>query len=314
MKKLLFLPLLAWGIVMASSFSLDEIVSVNCTVAPQAPSFLKASDDVKPAYYSWLPEKEPENVVIFYHGGGAWSGAGYFYLAQETCKQFGIGMYLVDIRGHGNSEGIRGDAPATEQVWQDIASTISFVKNQHPNAKLFLGGHSSGAGLVLNYASWQKQSDDISGYVLLAPYLGARSGTNNPQAESFVNNVNLFAIIVSAITSGWLCAHRQAFTFNYPESLYESDNKMVRAYTCAMAHAVSPNNPKTIFENLTKPCALFIGANDEQFLPDEVSKYVDFMTHFKDESFAEIVTGVKHLSILCTGHEMIGQAIEQFNF
>lgn len=296
---------------MASSFSLDEMISINSTIPSQKPSFLEVSDGINLAYYPWIPKQEPDNVVIFYHGGGAWSGAGYFYLAQETCKQSAIGMYLIDIRGHGHSEGSRGDAPATERVWQDVAETISFIKTKHPQAKLFLGGHSSGAGLVLNYASWQKQPDDISGYILLAPYLGARSGTNNPKAESFVNNVNLFAIIVSAVTGGWLCSHRQAFTFNYPEELYKSDKNMVRAYTCAMAHAVSPNNSKEVFAQLTKPCALFIGANDEQFLPSEVANHINSMKHYKEQSFAEVVPNVKHLSILCTDHKLIGQAIKQ---
>merc|ERR1739848_309117 len=112
-------------------------------------------------------------ALLFYHGGGAHSGGGYQHLARGLANNFGMSVYLPDIRGHGASGGPRGDAPSKNQVWKDIDVALEFVSKRElqkfpgSTRRLFLGGHSSGGGLVVNYAT--KHSDnstvDVEGYV-----------------------------------------------------------------------------------------------------------------------------------------------------
>ncbi len=117
------------------------------------PAFIKASDGADLAYYSYVPQY-PTAVLIFYHGAGFYSNQLYQYFAKELADKHNIGCFLFDIRGHGNSQGDRGDAPSIKQVWDDITIAINFVSKQHSGIPLYLGGHSSGAGLVLNYSNY----------------------------------------------------------------------------------------------------------------------------------------------------------------
>jgi acylglycerol lipase len=79
------------------------------------PLFIKASDGSKLAYYEYMP-KSPKAIILFYHGAGFYSSALYQNFAKELAEKYSIGCYLFDIRGHGNSEGTRGDAPSINQV------------------------------------------------------------------------------------------------------------------------------------------------------------------------------------------------------
>jgi len=53
----------------------------------------------------------------------------------------------LDLRGHGNSEGRRGDSPNEDTFVKDLQSFYSFVEEQNKDLPIYLGGHSMGAGL-----------------------------------------------------------------------------------------------------------------------------------------------------------------------
>lgn len=116
---------------------------------------------------------------IFYHGGGAHSGAGYAHLAAGLRDGSGVAVYTPDIRGHGHSQGERGDAPSTEQLFRDVDGFVDLVRGAHPDRPLFVGGHSSGAGLVLNYATWRGvlRSMDTCSSLLSSASVPKRSAT-----------------------------------------------------------------------------------------------------------------------------------------
>ena len=75
----------------------------------------------------------------------------YQYLASDLSSKYHITVYTPDLRGHGESGGKRGDTSSKEQVWVDISTMIDLVQKENPNLPVYLVGHSSGAGLLLNY-------------------------------------------------------------------------------------------------------------------------------------------------------------------
>src|SRR5690606_28297256 len=169
-KVIISILLFFQGYIMGVPFSFELPIAVDQLILKK-PNYIKSTDGINLAYYNFIPEA-PDSILIFYHGGGAWSTRIYQYMAQQLCEHYNIGTYLFDIRGHGNSQGERGDAPSTEQVWQDISTAINFVSQKHKKSTVFLGGHSSGAGLILNYSGWAKHQN-VSGYLLIAPLLGS---------------------------------------------------------------------------------------------------------------------------------------------
>lgn len=303
MKKYLFSILLSLssliqGITM-EPFSLKELQVLQNFPIKQ-PQYIKATDNINLAYYSFVPTN-PQAIIIFYHGAGFWSSALYQYFAKQLAENHNIGCYLFDIRGHGNSQGMRGDAPSINQVWNDVTEAINFVTKQHPEIPLYLGGHSSGGGLVLNYSNYH-QHPLVKGYLLIAPYLGRNSGTlqeHTDPAASFVKSVRVWVFILNGLSGGYFFAHTPAVYFNYPEELLKKDALILTNYTPTMMAATSPENPQELFTKIDKPFALFAAQNDEQFIAQKIIDYKNYTaTDVKNSSIAAIIPDAKHLDVM----------------
>ena len=217
------------------------------------PQYLEATDGTGLAYYAYVPHQPALAQLLFYHGGGAHSTASYLHLATHLRDRCQISTILVDIRGHGASKGAKGDAPSVAQVWEDVRSFVQHFRRQQPDVPLFVGGHSSGAGLSLNYATWEKR-EAVDGYVLLAPQLGRLSQTARPSDEinTFVT-VRTWVFILSGMTGGRLFGNTPAVFLNYPAELLASDPGMTGSLTRNMAIAITPYAPQEQFAQLDRP-------------------------------------------------------------
>lgn len=282
--------------------------SINSNITPPAVGYVTATDGVRLAYYAYIP-KNPIATLIFYHGSGANSAAGYLPIGQELRDKYSIATYLVDIRGHGMSEGPRGDAPNPQQVWQDVGTIVQFVQSQHPSLPLLLGGHSAGVGVILNSLSYTEKY--VSGYVFLAPDFGLKSDTEQVTGASNFASVCLRAFIVNAITHGVLSGHERAVRFAYaPEDVKSAG--LVPYYTVNMAIAQNPSAASQDLASLDKPFGLWIGSNDEVFNPSKVVAYAQQASKVIEHSQVEIVPGQNHLGILDDAASLIGDWITNF--
>ncbi|CAL8900572.1 hypothetical protein BPJM79_30262 [Bacillus pumilus] len=151
----------------------------------------------KPCVLSVFSRKKNVANVILIHGGGAHSLAGYEHIADTLQHDFHVNTFLIDLRGHGQSEGKKGDTPSVTDVWHDISQFVDTVKQQHKGA-VYLCGHSSGAGLLLNYLSWPKKRE-VDGYFFIAPEFGYQSGTSSPNQIPFAT-VQVWKFVLSAMT------------------------------------------------------------------------------------------------------------------
>ncbi len=226
------------------SFSFRELREAG-NVSLAGIKMLTASDGVRLAYRCYAPDS-PRSVLLFFHGGGAHSGAGYQYLGKGLQTRFDTVVYTPDIRGHGASGGPRGDAPNPEQVWDDMATFIKHIRDEFPHLPLFLGGHSSGAGLTLNYAG-QPEHNQVDGYVFLSPQLGFRAQTDRPSQAVPFAKADTSAFIAYAMSGGKTHGHDYAVQFNYPAEILADDSGLVAAITVNMAVALTPSAPHDQF-------------------------------------------------------------------
>eukprot|EP00571_Detonula_confervacea_P002540 CAMPEP_0172318312 /NCGR_PEP_ID=MMETSP1058-20130122/34509_1 /TAXON_ID=83371 /ORGANISM="Detonula confervacea, Strain CCMP 353" /LENGTH=347 /DNA_ID=CAMNT_0013033115 /DNA_START=24 /DNA_END=1067 /DNA_ORIENTATION=- len=332
-------------------FSFSEILAQQQDEqARQDPVKVAASDGVEIAITVYEPPvvaKEQQTTsstaLVFYHGGGAHSGAGYQNLARGIAKNFGTTVYLPDLRGHGASGGPRGDAPSKEQVWRDVDTVLGFVadhmkQNQKQNkqtSKIFLGGHSSGGGLVVNYSTAKEEAGSktetpslvgVDGYVLVSPELGYKSGTAKPGRFDFAS-VNMPAFVANGIFG--ILGHYRAVKFRYPQEILEADEGMVAFNTVNMAKAITPESPREQMQAMGKansensgndknteptsgkPIGLWVGSEDELFVPEKVTDFIPKRDN--DNNTGEVVPGKNHLGILVGIHERIGQWIIKQN-
>ena len=312
-KFLLFLFIFSLrSSLMSTPFSFELPCEVTDFVTQQ-PSFITANDHTKLAYYHFMPE-QPDAIIIFYHGAGIWSNNLYQYLAKELSDN-NIGVYLFDIRGHGNSQGERGDTPSAPQIFSDISSAINFVSEQHKNVPIFLAGHSAGAGLVLNYNN-QPTHKKVTGYILLAPLLGSNQHNvayeHSDIEKRFIKKLRLFPLIVNAMSNGWFCAHTPALFFNYPECEKKKDSHILDYYTSAMAQAVTPpDSPQKTFGTINTPCCVLIGEQDEQFIPKKIMECKAYMPQSAQlQSIFYTIPEATHLSVVLRASDIIPQWIQ----
>jgi acylglycerol lipase len=290
-----------------ASFSFQELREAG-KVELASPEYLTASDGVRLAYRRYAPAS-PRAAVLFYHGGGAHSGAGYQFVGSGLQTLFDMVVYTPDIRGHGASGGPRGDAPNPKQVWADITTLIKHIRAEFPHLPLFLGGHSSGAGVALNYTS-QPDREPVSGYAFLSPQLGVQAKTDRPSLTAPFATVDTSAFVAYATSGGTSHGHDYAVKFNYPAETLASDPGLVASISVNMSVALIPSAPQEQFAGLDRPFGLWIGSDDELFLPDKVLAFGDLATSFRAVSQVRFIPGAKHLSVLVRAHETIGPWIE----
>lgn len=129
--------------------------------------------------FSYKYEKESNTTIILLHG--VLSSA---YLMNKTAgllrEATNSEVFALDFRGHGQSEDTPGDIEYFDQYVDDLADVISEIKNEKPQQKIILAGHSMGGGIILRYAT-KTDNSLVDGYLLFAPHLGVNAPTNKEQ-------------------------------------------------------------------------------------------------------------------------------------
>ena len=136
----------------------------------------------------------PQAIIIQIHGIG-----GHFQFIMDSHDMFeyknfvfskkGIKSYGLELTGHGKSDGLKCSIDNYDDLVEDIRSFVLFIKNKHPNLKIFIYGESMGAGLSIIYQIKYKENSHISGYSFVAPMCGI---TKKVTPNFFRLNILLF--------------------------------------------------------------------------------------------------------------------------
>lgn len=127
----------------------------------------KGRDGADIHWQAWLPDAEPEAVVLLSHGL-AEHGGRYAHVGAGMAEH-GLGVYALDHRGHGSSSGPRTQIDSIDHTVDDLHTLAGTVKGRHPDTPTFLLGHSMGGAIAFAYAL--RYQDLLAGLVLSAPAL-----------------------------------------------------------------------------------------------------------------------------------------------
>jgi len=127
--------------------------------------YRQSYDNLKLFGQCWSPNGEPAGVVCLIHGLGEHSGR-YAYLASALSTA-NFATITFDLRGHGKSEGKRGDAPSYEANLKDLDILIHEAGQRFPGIPCFLLGHSLGATIGLYYTL--KRQPPLTGVIGTGP-------------------------------------------------------------------------------------------------------------------------------------------------
>jgi alpha-beta hydrolase superfamily lysophospholipase len=139
-------------------------------------AMLRSQDGTLIHARAWVSE-EPERVLVCVQGLGGHGGY-YESLAHQLAPE-GTVVVALDLRGHGHSEGRRGDIDRFDRYLEDVDAAISWGQACWPEKPLILLGESMGASIAIQYIARYRgaldcmQAASIAGLVLISPVLRA---------------------------------------------------------------------------------------------------------------------------------------------
>lgn len=129
--------------------------------------FLHARDHIRLFWQRYVPPS-PRATVIVLHGGGDHSGR-YPAVVSALVRE-GFEAALVDLRGHGQSDGRRWYVDSFDDYVSDFDGFYEKLRLEHPDRPRFVVAHSQGALVAALWAMGRAQ--DVAGFVLSSPFFG----------------------------------------------------------------------------------------------------------------------------------------------
>ena len=118
--------------------------------------------------YRWHID-DPGKVICIVHGIGEYGGR--FDRVAEAFRKKNMAVCALDLRGHGESAGKRGQCAPRKCILDDISALIKYTEERYFGKQIVLYGHSMGGNIVLDYRARGDLNDHISAYIISAPWV-----------------------------------------------------------------------------------------------------------------------------------------------
>ncbi len=223
----------------------------------------------------WPTEEKSDICALILHGITAYSGP--YSILGKPISQAGYHCYGLDLRGHGLSDGIRGDYPSRETLVEDLRATLDFLKKRH--TKVIIIGHS--LGVVTGSIMLIHMQDDIDGVVFLS---AARTFKNTFRKRSIVSTLK---ILWSSITN----PSRPVIHY-YRDGMVGLDDPLFNFYyTLRFMRTLDPKKLR-LPDKLDVPVYIAVGDEDELFDVNAVEAFADEINAADKEMY--VIPGAKH--------------------
>ncbi|BCD87187.1 hypothetical protein PSm6_35940 [Pseudomonas solani] len=169
--------------------------------------WLTASDGASLHVNRWSGDAQPRAVVMVAHGM-AEHGGRYARLGQALVAA-GLELYVHDQRGHGRTAqhgilGLYAEHDGWNKVIGDLASLNHHIRQQHPQAPIFLLGHSMGS--YIGQAYLMQHSCSLQGAILSGsnyqPVSLYRSGALVARLERWRQGANGRSALIEFLSFG----------------------------------------------------------------------------------------------------------------
>jgi len=247
-------------------------------------NLIKTSDGLTLFLRRWDPPKidsaKKDIAVLIFPGFTAYSGP--YSMAADPISAGGYTTFGLDYRGHGLSDGNRGDSPGKARWIGDLAESVKYIKGLG-FSKVIILGHSLGVAFAMCAAD--SVPNEISGLILLSGAYEGRKGLSKPLTLFQKAKILSSAIFrpsypaVEYYRKGMVVTKDTLFNFRYtPRFLTMMDVKELRL-------------PK----DLNIPVLVGVGDKDELFEVDKVKDFYNLIPGDKKEFF--IMKNATHAKI-----------------
>ncbi len=142
-------------------------------------------------YQKWLQEGELKAILLIAHGYAEHSGRYGNVVNYFVPEKYGV--YALDHRGHGKSDGKIDEVGDFSKFVADLKTFFDIIRRGNPDKKVFLIGHSMGSVISLLYTL--KYQNELAGLITSGAGLSKpgeplmpRRPSNQPLDSSFLSH------------------------------------------------------------------------------------------------------------------------------
>lgn len=236
------------------------------------PDFMNSGEMVEGAdglriFFRSLRPKKPRAFVVIVPGFNAHSG--YYAWVAEQFAATGLAVYVVDLRGRGNSDGERFYVEKFEDYVKDVEGVVKVARSRESSSPFLLLGHSAG-GVVSCLYTLDHQAE-LAGLI----------------CESFAHELPAPGFALAVFKGlGHLAPH--AHILHLPNERFSRDPKVVAAMNedPLIAHETQPTRTmaalvraderlKKEFPVITLPVLILHGTLDKNTEPSGSQHFYD---------------------------------------
>jgi alpha-beta hydrolase superfamily lysophospholipase len=224
----------------------------------------------------WVSDPSSKNAILILHGITAYSEP-YSVFADILIKS-GYHVFGLDLRGHGLSDGNRGDYPSKKHLLSDLKVTIDTIKSEYDN--LILLGHS--LGIVTGMEILNIFPDMIDGIIFLSGARQVRPGVYPKRSRLTTSKILFWSII----------APKKPVIKYYREGMVGLDDPLFNFKYSLRFLRVLDSRKIEMPENISVPLLFGLGDQDELFSVDDAKVFFNEFPANEKEFF--VIEGAKH--------------------
>jgi acylglycerol lipase len=255
---------------------------------------VEASDGKTIFLRHWVGGGGTDLAVVVFHGITAYS-APYGRLIAEELAGAGFEVFGMDLRGHGLSDGARGDYPSGERLSKDLCETLAFLKGRY--SKVVVLGHSLGVLSAVLAANGCPGS--VDGLVLLSGGRKIRPGAfPKPPASAALKMLLAITLLrgtplVEYRRKGMTRPDDPLYNFHYSARFYSAMYGTGAWSVVRMLQRNEIDSPNMVLPaGLDVPVFVGVGDQDEIFPVDSVKEFFDGIPGSRKEFV--VIPGARH--------------------
>jgi alpha-beta hydrolase superfamily lysophospholipase len=241
----------------------------------------------------WNPKGDARASILILHGITAYSGP-YGPLVAEQLAEAGYSVYGMDLRGHGLSDGRRGDYPSRDRFVKDLKETISLVRSK--SQKLVLMGHSLGP---LSAIAAVNAGEAADGLVLVSIARKIRMGVYAKPTKTALLRILVGVAILRGMPAidyrrpGQLGLDDPLFNFRYSVRFYTVLYGVGALEVIRALRSGTIDSPNLRFrQRFHGPLLVGVGSQDELFTTEAAKEFCDGLDSDDKEFF--VAQGAHH--------------------
>ncbi len=254
----------------------------------------RARDGAQLNYYGYPSDQDVNRVLVLVHGSGFHSV--YLQpLADALRDAAAAHVYTPNLRGHGPQVVRRGDVDYIGQLEDDLMDFMAHLRERHPDASFYLGGHSLGGGLVVRLAGSSRELQ-VEGYVLLAPFLHPDVPANRSGEAGWAspNVPRLLGLsMLNRVGVKWFNSY-SVMRFHMPEKARDGTETPTYSYRL-LASFMARSDYRNDLAKLQGDLLVLLGDRDRFFDPDAYTSL--FQNHVPHAS-VRVLNGRNHMSLV----------------